>query len=136
MRSAASGRTALDARLNDQLGATASQSPFEGHEPRDVPGVSAERVMAGSSGQAPTEKPGGACQHFYIRDSLLPSREDGREISVPARVHEQSRLDESDLLGRVLCLPDDEMMIVKRRIGSQNKSDVDRMYLWRRSFLQ
>ena len=70
MRSAAS----------DQLGATASQSPYEGHEPRDVPGVSAERVVTGSGGQSPTEKPGGACQHCYIRDSLLPSREDRREI--------------------------------------------------------
>ena len=97
--------------------------------------------MAGSSGdrsvaQAPAEKPGGACQHFYIGDLLPPSREDGREMSVPARVHEQSRLTESDLLGRILCLPDDEMMVVKRRIESQSRSDADRMYLWREYLLQ
>ena len=49
--------------------------------------------------QAPTEKPGGACQHVYIRDSLPPSREDGREMSVPAKAHEQPHLTESDLLG-------------------------------------
>ena len=141
MRSAASGRTALDARVDDQLGAAASKGPNEGRETRDVSGVSAERVVAGSSGsrmvaQAPTEKPGGACQHFYIGDSLPPSREDGREMSVPAKVHEQSRLTESDPLGRILCLPDDEMMVVKRRIESQSRSDADRMYLWRGYFLQ
>ena len=102
MRSAASGRTALDARVDDQLGAAASKGPNEVREARDVSGVSAEHAVAGSSGdrrvaQAPTAKPGGAtgCQYFYIGDSMPPSREDGHETSVPAKLHEQSRLTEN-----------------------------------------
>ena len=145
MRSAASGRTARDAKVDDQLGVTASKGPNESRETRDVSGVMSEHAVAGSSGdrmvaQAPTEKPGGACQHVYIRDSLSPSREDGREMSVPfflpAKAHEQLHLIESDLLGRVLGLPDEEMMVVKRRIESQSSSNADRRCLWREYFLQ
>ena len=50
MRSAASGRTALDAKVDDQLGATASKGPNEGREARDVSGVSAERAVTRGSG--------------------------------------------------------------------------------------
>ena len=147
MRSAASGRTALDAKVDDQLGATASKGPNEGREARDVSGVSAERAVTRGSGdrlsqtlvaQAPTATPGGAtgCQYFYIGDSLPPSREEGHATTMPVKVHEQPRLTESDLLGRILGMPDDEMRVVKRRIESQSKSDVDRMFLWREYFLQ
>ena len=55
---------------------------------------------------------------------------------MPVKVHEQPRLTESDLLCRILGMPDDEMRVVKRRIESQSKSDVDRMFLWREYFLQ
>ena len=92
----------------------------------------------------PSEMPvgGTSCQHFYIGDVPTPASGEGhgalKALGLPGGRGQgvTPRMNESELLGRILRMPDDELRAVKKHFENRALSEEATKQAWEEYFMR